>query len=78
MGSSKNFWDSDFSAVFLGFWRDGPKFHLSIQKERLDKKKEKLYLWDKVMHALDDVDVENVTTGDMDEGSDDEGMEAAA
>ncbi len=64
--------------MFLGFQRDGPKFCLSIQKERLDKKKEELYLWDKVMHALYDIDVENVTTGDMDEGSDDEGMEAAA
>ncbi len=54
------------------------QFCLSIQKERLDKKKEKLYLWDKVMHALNDIDVGNVTTGDMDKGSDDEGMEAAA
>ena len=54
------------------------QFCLSIQKERLDKKKEELYLWDKVMHALNDIDVENVTTGDMDEGSDDEGMEVAA
>ncbi len=44
----------------------------------MDKKKEELYLWDKVMHVLNDVDIENVTTGDMDEGSDDEGMEAAA
>jgi hypothetical protein len=54
------------------------QFCLSIQKERLDKKKEELYLWDKVMHALNDIDVENATTGDMDKGSDDEGMEAAA
>ncbi len=54
------------------------QFRLSIQKERLDKKKEELYLWDKVMHALNDIDVENVTTEDMDEGSDDEGMEAVA
>ncbi len=54
------------------------QFRLSIQKERLDKKKEELYLWDKVMHALNDIDVENVTTGDMDEGSDGEGMEAVA
>ncbi len=53
------------------------QFCLSIQKERLDKKKEELYLWDKVMHALNDIDVENVTTGDMDEGSDDEGVEVA-
>ncbi len=30
------------------------------------------------MHALKDIDVENVTTGDMDKGSDDEGMEAVA
>jgi hypothetical protein len=44
----------------------------------LDKKKEELYLWDKVMQALNDIDVENVTTGDMDEGSDNEDMEAAA
>ncbi len=44
----------------------------------MDKKKEELYLWDKVMHALNDIDVENVTTGDMDECSDDEGMGAAA
>jgi hypothetical protein len=31
-------------------------------------------------HALNDIDVDNVTTGDlpMDEGSDDEGMEAAS
>jgi hypothetical protein len=29
------------------------------------------------MYALNDVDIDNVTTGDMDEGSDDEGMEAA-
>jgi hypothetical protein len=43
----------------------------------LNKKKE-LYLGDKVMHALNDIDAENVTTGDMDEGSDDEGMEVAA
>ncbi len=54
------------------------QFCLSIQKERLDKKKEELYLWDNVMHALNDIDVGNVTTGDMDEGSDDEGMEATA
>jgi hypothetical protein len=53
------------------------QFCLSIQKERLDKKKAELYLWDKIMHALNDIDVENVTTGDMDEGSDNEGMEAA-
>jgi hypothetical protein len=52
------------------------QFCLSIQKERLDKKKEELYLWDK--HALNDIDIENVITGDMDEGSDDEGMEAVA
>jgi hypothetical protein len=43
----------------------------------LDKKKEELYLWDKVMHALNDIEVGNVTTGDMDKGSDDKGMEAA-
>ncbi len=54
------------------------QFCLNIQKERLDKKKEELYLWDKVMHALNDIDAENVTTGDMDEGSDYEGMGAAA
>ncbi len=54
------------------------EFCLSIQKERLDKKKEELFLWDKVMHALNDIDVGNVTTGDMDEGSGDQGMEAAA
>jgi hypothetical protein len=30
------------------------------------------------MHALNDIDVENVATGDMDNGSDDEGMKAAA
>ena len=54
------------------------QFCLSIQKERLDKKKEELYLWDKVMHALNDIDIRNVTTGEMDEGSYDEGMEAAA
>jgi hypothetical protein len=53
------------------------QFRLSIQKERLDKKKEELYLWDKVMHALNDIDVGNVNTGEMDEGSDDEGVEAA-
>jgi hypothetical protein len=29
-------------------------------------------------HALNDIDVENVTTGDMEEGSDDEGMEVVA
>jgi hypothetical protein len=29
-------------------------------------------------HALNDIDVENVTTGDMDTGSDEEGMEVAA
>jgi hypothetical protein len=29
------------------------------------------------MHALNDIDIKNVTTEDMDEGSDDEGMEAA-
>ncbi len=54
------------------------QFCLSIQKEMLDKKKEELYLWDKVMHALNDIGIEDVTTGDMDKGSDDEGMEAAA
>ncbi len=54
------------------------QFHLSIQKERLDNKKEELYLWDKVMHALNDIDVGNVTTGDVDKGSDDENMEAVA
>ena len=53
------------------------QFRLSIQKERLDKKEEELYLWDKVMHALNDIAVGNVTTGDMDKGSDDEGVEAA-
>ncbi len=52
------------------------QFCLSTQKERLDKKKEELYLWDKVMHALNDIDVGSVTTGDMDKGSDDKGMEA--
>jgi hypothetical protein len=36
------------------------QFGLSIQKERLDKKKVELYLWEKVMHALNDIDVENV------------------
>ncbi len=54
------------------------QFCLSIQKERLDKKKEELYLWDKVIHALNDINIGNVTTGGMDKGSDDEGMEAAA
>ncbi len=54
------------------------KFCLSIQKERLDKKKEELYLWDDVMHVLNDIDIGNVTAGDMDEGRDDEDMKAAA
>ncbi len=40
------------------------KFRVSIQKERLDKMKDKLYLWDSEMHALNDIG--NVTTGDMD------------
>ncbi len=52
------------------------KFHASIQKERLDKKKDELYLWDSVMHALNDIG--NVTTGDTDEGCDDDGMKALA
>ncbi len=54
------------------------QFCLSIQKERLDKKKAELYLWDEVMHALNDIDIENMTRGDMEESSDDEGMEAVA
>jgi hypothetical protein len=54
------------------------QFCLSIQKERLDKKEEELYLWSNVMHALNDIDDGNVTTGEMDKGSDDEGMEAVA
>ncbi len=54
------------------------QFFLSIQKARLDKKKEELYIWDKVMHALNDIGDGNVTTGDKDKGSDDEGMKAAA
>jgi hypothetical protein len=33
-------------------------------EERLDKKKEELYHWDKVMHALNDINVGNVTTGE--------------
>jgi hypothetical protein len=48
----------------------------SIQKERFDKKKDKLYLWDNVMNALNDIG--NVTTGYMDEGCDDDSMEAVA
>ncbi len=52
------------------------KLCVNIQKERLDKKKEELYLWDSVMHALNGIG--NVTTDDMDKGSDDEGMEGVA
>jgi hypothetical protein len=52
------------------------KFCVSIQKTRLDKKKDELYLWDSVMHALNDIG--NVTTGDMDEGCNDECMEVVA
>jgi hypothetical protein len=50
------------------------KFWVSIQKERLDKKKDELYLWDSLMHASNDIG--NVTTGDINEGCDYEGMEA--
>jgi hypothetical protein len=52
------------------------QFCQRLQKESLDKKKEELYLWDKVMQALNDIDDGNVTTGCMDEGSDDESNEA--
>jgi hypothetical protein len=50
------------------------KFCLSIQKERLDKKKGELYLWDSAMYALNNIG--NGTTDDMEEYSDDEDMEA--
>ncbi len=41
------------------------KNRLSLQKERLEKMKAEVFLWDKVMNALNDI--KNVTTGDVDD-----------
>jgi hypothetical protein len=52
---------------------------LSIQKERLKKMKAEVFLWDKVMNALNDI--KNVTTGDVDDemnNESDEGMKGTA
>jgi hypothetical protein len=52
---------------------------LSIQKERLEKMKAEVFLWDKVMNALNDI--KNVTTGDVDDemnNESDEGMKGTA
>ena len=52
---------------------------LSIQKERLEKMKLEVFLWDKVMNALNDI--KNVTTGDVDDemnNESDEGMKGTA
>ncbi len=54
------------------------QFCLTIQKERLEKKNKELYIWDNAMHALNDIDIGNVTTGDMGKGSDDKGVEVVA
>ncbi len=55
------------------------KNRLSIQKERLEKMKAEVFLWDKVMNALNDI--MNVTTGDVDDeknNESDEGMKGTA
>ena len=55
------------------------KNRLSIQKERLEKMKAEVFLWDKVMNALNDI--KNVTTGDVDDemnNESDEGMKGTA
>ncbi len=52
---------------------------LCIQKERLEKMKAEVFLWDKVMNALNDI--KNVTSGDVDDemnNESDEGMKGTA